>query len=214
MFPSADPGRDPGTGDNADRQAQGSLTRRATQTAGLATLAGILVFGDPTAVATPLRSETQYPTPLPTPQEYRTQQLVLRNEAMVFPTADTRTRTSVATTPRTLDVRIDANIAFGKDSARLRPAAFARLQQVAADLGARAPGTLVITGHTDDLGSEAHGLELSRRRAEAVRRALGAAAAKHRVTVVGKGEAEPLVPNKDEASRARNRRVELTFRAR
>jgi len=68
---------------------------------------------------------------------------------------------------------------------------------------------LVIEGHTDDRGTKASNLALSQARAEAVRDyfiAHGIDPA--RLTAVGIGEAEPVVPNTSEAARARNRRIE------
>lgn len=72
-------------------------------------------------------------------------------------------------------------------------------------------GTVTITGYTDDLGTEEHGLVLSRQRAEAVRRVVEPQLSGHAVTSLGRGEADPLVPNRDETSRARNRRVEIHY---
>jgi len=67
---------------------------------------------------------------------------------------------------------------------------------------------LVIEGHTDDRGSEASNLALSQARAEAVKdyfTANGIDAS--RLTAIGIGEAEPVVPN-DKEGRARNRRIQ------
>jgi outer membrane protein OmpA-like peptidoglycan-associated protein len=69
---------------------------------------------------------------------------------------------------------------------------------------------LEIDGHTDDIGGEKWNLELSEARANAVRDALiakGVSAA--RLTTRGFGLSRPLVVGFDEASRAKNRRVEL-----
>jgi outer membrane protein OmpA-like peptidoglycan-associated protein len=74
------------------------------------------------------------------------------------------------------------------------------------------PDVLVI-GHTDRVGSDAFNDELSRQRAEVVRRALVArgVAAQNNV-VVGRGEREPIVPTADGVAEARNRRVEILVR--
>jgi outer membrane protein OmpA-like peptidoglycan-associated protein len=70
-----------------------------------------------------------------------------------------------------------------------------------------------IVGCTDDLGSAAHGLTLSRQRAAAV-----AAFLRPRLpatdlpfTIAGRGEADPAAPNTDETNRRKNRRVELSY---
>jgi outer membrane protein OmpA-like peptidoglycan-associated protein len=74
------------------------------------------------------------------------------------------------------------------------------------------PDVLVI-GHTDRVGSDAFNDELSRQRAEVVRRALVArGVAAQNIVVVGRGEREPIVPTADGVSEARNRRVEILVR--
>lgn len=66
-----------------------------------------------------------------------------------------------------------------------------------------------IGGHTDSQGTEAYNMELSRRRAQAVKDALcgdpGVDCAK--LQVKGYGKSQPVAPNDDEAGRAKNRRV-------
>lgn len=86
----------------------------------------------------------------------------------------------------------------------------ATLESLAAYL-ARHPGMKVrIEGHTDDVGTDAYNLILSRQRAGTVQgwlRNHGVAA--ERLAFVGYGEARPLVPNDSDAARARNRRVDF-----
>ena len=69
-----------------------------------------------------------------------------------------------------------------------------------------------ISGHTDSTGSLAYNRDLSRRRAEAVRRYLvehGIDGA--RITTRGAGPDEPLDTNRTAAGRAKNRRIEFTI---
>ncbi len=67
---------------------------------------------------------------------------------------------------------------------------------------------LRIEGHTDNQGSG--NLELSKKRAEAVRRWLVQRGTKEkRVTAAGYGDGKPVADNSTEEGRARNRRVEL-----
>ncbi len=74
--------------------------------------------------------------------------------------------------------------------------------------------TLSIGGHTDNIGSDAANLDLSRRRSQAVRAALverfGIDAG--RLTAAGYGEGAPKDTNDTPEGRARNRRVELVRR--
>jgi outer membrane protein OmpA-like peptidoglycan-associated protein len=71
---------------------------------------------------------------------------------------------------------------------------------------------LSIDGHTDNIGGDAKNLDLSRRRSEAVQRAL--VEQYHlpigRMTTSGYGASRPVDSNDTLAGRARNRRVELT----
>jgi len=146
------------------------------------------------------------PTALPSASELTPQ---------VFPligvSTDQRGLASVTTAPTKVDVIVDSNIGFGKDSAVLTPAARQRLAQIAALLKQKGPGRIDVLGYTDDLGSAEHGLTLSQQRAEAVREVLAPALAGYSINVTGRGEADPLVPNTSEANRARNRRVEIHY---
>lgn len=67
-----------------------------------------------------------------------------------------------------------------------------------------------VQGHTDDEGDRAVNLELSRRRAEAVRQyIITAGVDATRLRAVGYGGDKPVVDNKTEAGKARNRRIEI-----
>lgn len=120
---------------------------------------------------------------------------------------------TVGQSSQKVDVVLNANVLFGKDSDVLQPAANARLQEVATVIGSYAQGgRLAIDGYTDDLGSAEHGLNLSRRRAAAVEKVLRPLLpATVVITVTGHGEASPAYPNDSEENRAKNRRVELHF---
>lgn len=110
--------------------------------------------------------------------------------------------------------RLDSTVLFGKDSAQLRPAARKVIDALARELQHGGPGKITVTGYTDDLGSAAHGLKLSKQRAAAVagrlQKSLGPDWPK--IKVVGKGEADPAVPNKNEKNRKLNRRVIVTVK--
>jgi len=67
-----------------------------------------------------------------------------------------------------------------------------------------------IAGHTDARGTEPYNLDLSQRRAEAVRTYLAErGVAADRLTAKGYGESKPIANNGTEAGRTKNRRVEL-----
>ena len=101
-------------------------------------------------------------------------------------------------------------IHFDVDSDRLRPDANAALEQLLAALNAMPALAVTVEGHTDSDGAEAHNLDLSQRRAQAVVRWLSERGVDSgRLTPVGKGEAEPIAPNDTIAGKALNRRVEI-----
>lgn len=69
---------------------------------------------------------------------------------------------------------------------------------------------ILIVGHTDALGDGEYNTNLSLRRAEAVRDWLaGRGIASSRMSVVGKGEDEPIDDNRTAQGRANNRRIEF-----
>jgi OmpA-OmpF porin, OOP family len=102
-------------------------------------------------------------------------------------------------------------ILFDVDSDRLKPESAAVIRGVAQGLEKNPALKVRIEGHTDSTGNAAHNLDLSRRRAEAVRAVLisqfqiGA----DRLTTVGLGDSKPLESNDTPAGRAQNRRVEF-----
>jgi len=67
-----------------------------------------------------------------------------------------------------------------------------------------------IEGHTCNLGSSEYNLALGERRASEARKHLaGLGINPNRIATVSYGEEKPMVPNKDEANRSKNRRVEF-----
>lgn len=99
----------------------------------------------------------------------------------------------------------------GKDV--LRPDSQAMLANIVAALANFPAGEAVVIGHTDRMGSAADNMQLSLRRAAAVREFLvGAGVAREAISVVGRGELEPAVITDDEVPEALNRRVEIKLR--
>lgn len=112
-------------------------------------------------------------------------------------------------TTRGLVLTLDG-LLFGPNQAALAPGGIHRLSQLVTFLKAHPERRVTIEGYTDSIGSASHNLELSQRRAEAVRSFLlqnGVDAT--RITATGYGEASPLAPNNTEAGRLQNRRVEV-----
>jgi OOP family OmpA-OmpF porin len=101
-------------------------------------------------------------------------------------------------------------IKFGSDTAYIEPASAGVLELVAQRLRENPTIRVRIEGYTDEMASDEHNLELSRERAEAVKRILvGYGVGPERLETVGYGEANPIASNATPEGRALNRRVEL-----
>lgn len=111
-------------------------------------------------------------------------------------------------------VHFDSDVLFDVDSASIDPQGRATLEQVAEVLAEYPKTAVVLQGHTDSTGSEAHNLDLSQRRAESVRSYLvGRGIDAVRITAVGHGESYPRADNGTPAGRSLNRRVDMLLKA-
>jgi outer membrane protein OmpA-like peptidoglycan-associated protein len=101
-------------------------------------------------------------------------------------------------------------ILFDTNSATIRPESKPALDDIIAVLQSHNDWSMVIEGHTDATGGEAHNRQLSEARAQSVRSYLvNAGIAAERLTTQGFGATKPVAPNETELGRAQNRRVEL-----
>jgi outer membrane protein OmpA-like peptidoglycan-associated protein len=102
-------------------------------------------------------------------------------------------------------------IYFDFASATIKPESEPMLKEIADAIAKNPAWTLSVEGHTDNVGGDAPNLELSKRRAEAVKQALTTRyhVAPAKLTTAGFGAAKPKEPNTTPEGRARNRRVEL-----
>ena len=110
------------------------------------------------------------------------------------------------------DMKVDVyGLYFDFASDRLRPESAPVLAEIAAVLAKNPGWKLTISGHTDNVGSDASNLELSRLRALSVKSALvdRYAIAADRLGTSGFGASQPQAKNDTPEGRARNRRVEL-----
>jgi len=99
---------------------------------------------------------------------------------------------------------------FDWDRSNLSQQAMATIQQAANAFKTKGSARVVATGHADRSGPENYNMALSLRRANAVKDALvqnGVPATA--ISVVGKGESQPLVPTADGVREPQNRRVEI-----
>ena len=109
-------------------------------------------------------------------------------------------------------VKFDSGILFDTDRADLKPAAKTNLASLATSLQNNPQTNILIVGHTDNTGGDAHNMDLSVRRAQAVKAYITAnSVAASRLTVQGKGESEPIADNTTLDGRTQNRRVEVAI---
>lgn len=105
-------------------------------------------------------------------------------------------------------------IFFDTGQASLKPESKPTLDEIAVFLRSNPKATLLVVGHTDNVGDFQSNVSLSQRRAVAVSEALQKqfSVAAARLQPFGAGMSAPVASNGDEAGRARNRRVELVLR--
>lgn len=114
-------------------------------------------------------------------------------------------------TPRGMVVTL-GDVLFDTGSANLRSGALRSIERLAAVLRNYPERRVLIEGFTDSTGSDSMNLQLSQRRADAVRAALAAQGAPlERIDVSAYGEANPVASNDTAAGRQLNRRVEIVF---
>ncbi|MHB9759120.1 OmpA family protein [Streptomyces sp. BYX5S] len=110
---------------------------------------------------------------------------------------------------------LQAEVLFPKDSSKLNPDAKSRIQAIADEIENQKASSVRVFGFTDNLGSYAHGLKLSKSRAESVHdaltAALGARGGNITFQVRGYSEDYPIADNGTEQGRKKNRRVEVSL---
>jgi len=112
---------------------------------------------------------------------------------------------------------LSRSLFFENDSLTLTAASAAELKALLDTIKTRKAVEIVITGHTDTMGTDDYNDQLSRERAGAIKLALlptlqqyGVAA--DSVIAVGRGKRELLVQTPDQTAEPRNRRAEITVR--
>jgi OOP family OmpA-OmpF porin len=104
-----------------------------------------------------------------------------------------------------------ANLEFDLGKATIRPKSYSTLNRVAALLVEK-NFSLKLAGHTDNTGSDALNLRLSKDRAESVKAYLVSQGVNpSRVEATGYGESQPISTNTTAEGRQENRRVEFTL---
>ncbi|MES2036463.1 MAG: OmpA family protein [Pseudomonadota bacterium] len=128
-----------------------------------------------------------------------------RNAALEAQLADLQAKTTVRGIVITL-----GDVLFGVDQSKLNPDGMRTVQKLAIVLLNNMQRTVLVEGHTDNTGTQAHNQDLSERRANAVRSALVLmGVSRDRIETKGYGEAFPVAENNTAQNRQFNRRVEI-----
>ncbi len=108
-------------------------------------------------------------------------------------------------------ILLESSVLFGFDDANLRGDAVDALRSVNAAIMEQDNARVVIEGYTDAEGPEEYNVDLSQRRADAVREYLQELSTRDsdRYVSVGRGEAKPVASNETTEGSAENRRVEI-----
>jgi outer membrane protein OmpA-like peptidoglycan-associated protein len=104
------------------------------------------------------------------------------------------------------------DVLFNTDQAQLTEGGQRTIAKLAQVLSQNPDRSVMVEGFTDSTGTSSHNLELSQRRAEAVRSALmGMGVEGTRISTRGYGEAYPIAGNDSAGNRQLNRRVEIVL---
>ncbi|WP_405806386.1 OmpA family protein [Streptomyces sp. NBC_00210] len=108
---------------------------------------------------------------------------------------------------------LQAEVLFGKDSAKLSSEANARIAAIAAEIKNQDAKKVRVFGFTDNLGTSEHGDVLSKQRANAVHSVLSQQLSSLGIIyeIRGYGEQYAIANNATEEGRKKNRRVEVSF---
>lgn len=106
---------------------------------------------------------------------------------------------------------VTRGILFASGSDKVRPESYGTLKEIATALTENPSVRVRIIGHTDSDGDDAANMDLSKRRAAAVKDVLSNefGIAQARMESDGKGESQPAGPNDSQQGKANNRRVEF-----
>jgi outer membrane protein OmpA-like peptidoglycan-associated protein len=113
-------------------------------------------------------------------------------------------------TNRGLVITLPNDVLFDVDRSDVKPGASTELERVATVINEEPGRRVLVEGHADSTGPDSYNLELSRRRAESVARALvDDGVSPSRVISEGLGETQPIATNDTPEGRQQNRRVEV-----
>jgi outer membrane protein OmpA-like peptidoglycan-associated protein len=109
-----------------------------------------------------------------------------------------------------IKITFDSGILFDIDKSDLRPVSQTNLADLAKILNKYPDTNILIEGHTDNTGTDAYNMTLSKDRAQAVAFYLATLDVKSaRFSTAGYGETQPIVMNDTPEGRQKNRRVDI-----
>ena len=156
----------------------------------------------PTSTSSPTAASTK-PTTAPKP-----------TSSTALPVIATQAPKAVPHVQAGQQLVLRSDVLFALDSSTLTPAAKSAVTTLAVQiLSSHVTGTIQINGYTDNLGSVAYDLALSKARALAVAEVLQGGLAGQPVTLApqGFGQDSPVAPNTTDPNKARNRRVTIVL---
>lgn len=104
------------------------------------------------------------------------------------------------------------SVLFDFNSYHIKEEAIRPLSELVEVFSRHGKGRLLITGHTDNIGSASYNKRLSLKRAEAVSSVLkDLGLTEEQLSTAGKGSSNPVATNKTELGRSKNRRVEFSL---
>ena len=105
------------------------------------------------------------------------------------------------------------DVLFSTGKTELLPGAMNTIDKLAAFLQEYPEKTVLVEGHTDNVGTDEFNMDLSERRALSVKEALVQVGVdSSRIDTLGLGETSPITDNSTSAGRLKNRRVEIVIR--
>ncbi len=132
--------------------------------------------------------------------------------AVGFLAAGSHVQAQTAAGSKVEPVRVKAIANFDFDRSDVKPQDQSKLLADVAKMTDVTWQAVVVTGHTDSIGSAAYNSKLSERRAQAVKSYLvGKGLDSGMVNAGGKGLAEPVASNDSIDGRRQNRRTEIEF---
>ncbi|MEU4696517.1 OmpA family protein [Nonomuraea dietziae] len=161
----------------------------------------------------PVSDEPPVPAPgmaLPDPEA---QQVSTLSHPVQVPSESLDKSEETADDGKDLRVSLSSDVLFAVNKATLTPKARSVLARTAKLVDASTGPAVTVEGHADSSGTDAINDPLSRRRAQAVQRALSSLVTRDGIAFEarGYGSRRPLYDNASEEGRRRNRRVTVTF---